>query len=80
MKIKTKKANKKAYKVMEKEINEILRTTDYSTYHIAIYPDALAKRFLVPKPVFALSLVDDNVSAWLTEQLNKRPEYAVVIH
>ena len=76
---KIKRMNKKAEKQMEKEIMEILRTTDYSTYDIAIYYDEIERKVIVPKPVFALSLVDGNVASWLHAKVDSFPGNMVVV-
>ena len=69
MNFKAKRMTKKARIEMEKEIMHILATTDYSNYDIAVYYDEERQIAIVPKPVYALSLVDSNVAAWMYEMV-----------
>ena len=65
--------SKIARKQMFKDLRKVYKSTDYSNYEIEISYDAENKVLIVPKPVMALSLVDEAVGNWLYEQINNLP-------
>ena len=65
-------------KRMEKEVEQILRTTDLSKIDVAIYADAPTKRIFIPKAVFALATVNPSVMNWLIVSTNQHPDYTQV--
>ena len=65
-------------KMMGKEVEQILRTTDYSKIDVAIYADDLTKRIIIPKAVFALATVNPSVMSWLIASTNQHPDYMQV--
>lgn len=71
------KQKKEAYKVMEKEIDHILKTFDYSNYEVSIYYDEKKNTTIVPKPVFALSFINPMVQDWIINQINLHPNCTV---
>ena len=79
MKRMSKKESKKAMKVMEAEVQKILKTFDYTNYKIQLRIDPLSKKIFIPKPVFALAMVDSDVCAWMDAQIDKLPYYTRVV-
>ena len=79
MKRMTKRESKKAMKVMNAEIQEILNNFDFSNYEITIGINDITRHVYVPKPVFVLSLIDENVDAWMTTTVNQHPGYVVAV-
>ena len=69
---------KEMMKNMEKEVEQILRTTDYSKIDVAIYTDVPTKRIIIPKAVFALATVNPSVMNWLIASTNQHPDYMQV--
>ena len=65
---------KKVQKIMMNELWDIYKNTDYSTYDLNIYYNPEEHIVLVPKPVFALAIADNDVRAWMEEQIQSVPE------
>lgn len=71
-----KSMNEKAMlNMMTNEVEQILRTTDFSKIDVSIFTDDLKRRFIIPKAVFALATVDAQVMNWLLATVNMHPEY-----
>lgn len=79
MKKATTNNKKKVMNMMQKELMEILRTTDYSTYELTIYFDEANRTVIIPKPVMALSMVNEAVRNWSAEEVLKHPGYNIIV-
>ena len=47
--------------IMREEIEEILNTMDFSNYEINVHYDDKTNTTIIPKPVFALTCVNEEV-------------------
>ena len=72
-------SNKRAAKHLKEELREILNCTDYSHYEISVSYDAENNVLVVPKPVLALSLVDQELGEWLMNMVEQFPINGVVV-
>lgn len=72
-------SKKDAMKKMNEELKHILQTTDYSTYDIEIIFDATKRVAIIPKPVMALCMINEEVREWSITELNKHPGFSVII-
>ena len=75
----SRKARRNAMNAMMHEAEEILNTFDYSNYEIEVFTDDDAQRIIIPKPVFALSLVDENLRDWILGLIDQNPDYYNVV-
>ena len=53
---------KKMSKKLVKELEEVLRTTDYTTFQIHVGYDSEENIVIIPKPLLALTLVDKSMT------------------
>ena len=79
MKTLSRKARRNAMKTMQHEVEEILNTFDFSNYKIEVFTDDDAHRIIIPKPVFALSLVDEDLRNWVNSLIDQTPDYYTVV-
>ena len=63
--------NLRAMKEICDDLFQVYSTTDYSNYDISVSYNAEEKTLLIPKPVMALSVVDDELHEWIAEQIDK---------
>ena len=75
----SKREAKRAMNTMKKELEEILNTFDYSNYEITIYHDEINHVTIIPKPVFALSFVNEPLRNWLENEISQYPEYMLAV-
>ncbi len=75
----SKRKNQRAMKQMCKDLREVYESTDYSNYEIKITYDAEHNMLIIPKPVMALSIVDEDVHNWLYEQIDNLPLEGVLV-
>ena len=71
--------NKRIGKKMYKELMEIYKHTDYSTYYISVGYDSEENILLIPKPVMALALVDASFQIKLNKAINKHPFCRIMV-
>ncbi len=69
--LKTKMMGKRALKRFCKDLAEVYANTDYSNYEIRVTYDAEQNVLIVPKPVMALSFVDEDLRDWIAERINE---------
>ena len=77
--LKSKISNKRAMKRMCKDLAEVYANTDYSDYEISVSYDAENKMLIIPKPVMALSFVDEELSDWISVHINNLPVESVLV-
>ncbi len=66
--IKARKNGKKARELLMQELIQILHTMDYSNSELSTWFDEENNKLIVPKPVLALTLIDDEITDWLNAQ------------
>ena len=71
-------SEKTMMKIMEREVAQIAKTTDFTKVSVEIFVDDLTKTIRIPKPVFALATLDANVMNWLIIEVNKYPDYTQI--
>ena len=72
------KKQKNAKKAIEKEVEKLLGTFDYTNYKIETFYEDKNDTYYVPKPVFALSCVDDDIRRWLFNDIDCHPNCTVM--
>ena len=77
--LKSKISNKRAMKRMCKDLAEVYASTDYSNYEIRVSYDAENKMLIIPKPVLALSFVDEDLSDWISAQISNLPVEGIMV-
>lgn len=77
--LKSKISNKRAMKRMCKDLAEVYASTDYSNYEIRVSYDAENKMLIIPKPVMALSFVDEDLSDWISAQISNLPVEGIMV-
>ena len=68
-----------AIEVMEKELWEVLNTTDYSTYELVSLYCEDTNRIIVPKPLMAIAVVDEDIREELTNEILKHPNCTIMV-
>lgn len=64
---------------MEKELWEVLNTTDYSTCELASIYCKENNILIIPKPLMALVLVDENIRKELANEVLQHPNCLIVV-
>ena len=72
-------ASKRAMKRMCKDLAQVYASTDYSNYEIRVSFDAEQNVLIIPKPVMALSFVDEDLRDWIAEQIDNLPVEGVLV-
>ena len=75
----TKVKNHRATKQLYKDLYAAFCDTDYSNYEIGVAYNAEEKNLFIPKPVMALSLVDEDLMDWICEQIDSYPIESVLV-
>ena len=75
----TKGQSKKAMKALHRELEEILRTFDYTNYVPTIFFDHTNNTTIIPKPLFAATLVNMEALEWVIEGINEHPGCEIAI-
>ena len=76
---KIKNVNEKTMmKIWEKEVAQIVKTTDLSKVSIEVFVDDLTKTIRIPKPVLTIATLDINVMNWLIIVTNEHPDYTQI--
>lgn len=58
---------------------QVYLNTDYSSYDISIAYNAEERTLIIPAPVMALSIVDDELSEWIAERIDNLPVERVLV-
>ena len=61
IKVRSKRMSNHVKNIMREEIEEILNTMDFSNYEINVHYDDKTNPTIIPKPVFALTCVNEEV-------------------
>ncbi len=64
------KMSRRDKRMICKDLEETYRNTDYSNYEIKVAYDPEKKTLIIPKPVYALSIVDEDLHDWINEQVD----------
>lgn len=79
IKVRSKRMNDHVKNIMREEIEEILNTMDFTNYEINVHYDEDTDTTIIPKPVFALTFVNEEVREWVFGIINMNPGCAVRI-
>ena len=77
--LKSKIMSKRTMKRMYKDLAQVYASTDYSNYEIRVSFDAEQNMLIIPKPVMALSFVDEDLRDWIAEQIDNLPVEGVLV-
>ena len=77
--IRTKWSIEETSKRFVREAKSILRSFDYTDYEINVFIDDEIKAVFIPKPVFALSLINPELREWMLYQVGMYPHYKVAV-
>ncbi len=58
---------------------QVFINTDYSNYEISVSYNPEERTLLIPAPVMALSIVDDELSEWIAEHIGNLPVERVLV-
>ena len=75
----TKGMSKKAMKMMQREVEETLRTFDYTNYVPAIYFDHDNNTIIIPMPLFAATFVNMEALGWVFGEIHSHPNCMIAI-
>lgn len=67
----SKHKNRRAKKELCEYLYQVYINTDYSNYEISVSYNAEERTLLIPAPVMALSIVDEDLRDWIAERINE---------
>ena len=75
----SKHKNRRAKKELCEYLYQVYINTDYSNYEISVSFNAEERTLLIPAPVMALSIVDDELSEWIAERIENLSAERVLV-
>ena len=75
----SKREERKAMNAMKREIEEILNTYDFSNFEAIVDYDVETNTMIVPKPVFAFTLICEDAKNWVQYLIDEHPDCQVAI-